>query len=207
MKIIAFSGKKQSGKTTAAEFLKTKTNVADASFADGLKYVVGFCFDDEIAVDWTYPTKESKDRVLGCGKSIREMLQLVGTDWFRSVDSRCWIRTFKRRILGLEISAAPDLVVVVPDVRFPNEVKCIQDLGGHVIRLLRAPFPDDKHESETALDLAAEYTIASLGEKAHIEALRKHIGFLFDAIIDNREMTIAERNEAIWKLINERGWV
>jgi len=29
----------------------------------------------------------------------------------------------------------------------------------------------------------------------------------FDVLIDNRNMTFDEKNEAVWKLVNEKGWI
>ncbi len=79
-------------------------------------------------------------------------------------------------------------------------MKNIQDMGGHVIRLLRAPFPEDEHESETALDFAERDTIDNY-KPCDGHRIR------FDAIIDNRKMTIPEQNEAVWKLVTERNWI
>ncbi len=93
------------------------------------------------------------------------------------------------------------------DVRDPDGVRgfveeSVQEMGGHVIRLLRAPFPDDKHESETALDFAE---MATLFPKSHY--YKNTTPILFDAVLDNCKMTIAEQNEAVWDLIKERNWL
>ena len=143
-KIIAFSGKKQSGKTTAVEDI-------------------------------------------------------------RSLDTDCWVRANKKEIAVLEITSS-GTVVLTADVRFPNEVKCIQDLGGHVIRLLKNPH-NDKHESETALDGVEYDTAYSLRANMTINKPLPEGTLLFDAEMDNRNMTIEEQNEAVWKLINERKWL
>ena len=93
-------------------------------------------------------------------------------------------------------------IVLTGDVRFENEVKCIQELGGHVIRFLRSPFDDD-HASEAALD-GVEYDTAHCLAK-NFEPPPGTI--LFDAIVDNREMNIEEQNEFVWNLVTERGWI
>ncbi len=210
MKIIAFSGKKQSGKDIAVADIARRPSISNAtfvlSFAHGLKRIVRTCFCDEYN---PLETDEQKSRTLLCGKTAREVLQIVGTDWFRSLDSNCWVRAYRDSIeRACNADRRQEVLVLTPDVRFPNEVKCIQDLGGHVIRLLRAPFPDDKHESETALDA---YECLTLGQKLTAsEAVRLYCDeahLRFDAIIDNREMTIEEQNEAVWKLVNEKHWI
>lgn len=195
MKIIGISGKRQSGKNTAAEFLmgKASETAEIVCFADELKDIVCRCFGAR--TDDLWGTDTDKEKILPCGKSGREILQIIGTDWFRKLDPNCWIRPYKLR--AEEISKFCPLIIT-PDVRFPNEVQRIQDMGGHVIRLLRAPFPDDRHESETALDLMQERTLEGFNLN----------GVMFDAIIiDNRKMTIDQQNEAVWKLVNERNWI
>ena len=141
-------------------------------------------------------------------------MQLVGTDWFRSLDAECWVRAYKKKIKEY---ATSDRLILTPDVRFPNEVKCIQDLGGHIIRLLRSPF-DDQHESETALDRTEYETQFRDGlmdrkkyDRQHAEEQTHPIDIkspvYFDAIIDNRDMSIEQQNEAVWELVTERGWI
>jgi len=116
----------------------------------------------------------------------------------RTLDPDCWIRAYKATLAEF-----PDnTFILTGDVRFPNEVRCIQELGGHVIRFLRSPF-NDNHKSEMVLD-GVEY------DTAH--SIAKNLGnssevILFDAIIDNTEMSITEQNEAVWKLVNEREWL
>jgi len=215
MKIIGFSGKKQSGKSTAVESIADTNRTSHAyvayalSFADELKRIVLLCFCDGYEL---LETQKQKDRVLPCQKTVREVLQLVGTDWFRHIDPDCWVRAYKKTIEAAERGLprpSHKLLILTPDVRFPNEVKCIQELGGHVIRLLRAPFADeDKHESETALDAMTLDTINFNEGKYYDSIGRAHLyNRLFDAIVDNRKMTIEEQNEAVQRIIVERNWL
>lgn len=185
MKFIAFSGKKQSGKTTAvkglaARLYKENKQVLIVNFADELKRIIMNCFG---ATDFQINgTDDAKNEKLAGGKSSRELMQLIGTDWFRQLDPDCWCRA----LLPFTNCDGIRGIYICGDVRFPNEVEYIhKKFDGKVIRLLRGPFVGDGHESETALD--------GYGG--------------FDAIIDNSKMTIAEQNENIWNLVNEMGWV
>ncbi len=63
----------------------------------------------------------------------------------------------------------------------------IQAVGGKVIRFTRNPFPEDAHPSETALD----------------EDKFDHKQF--DAILDNRFMTIDEQNNALYAILKDWG--
>lgn len=47
----------------------------------------------------------------------------------------------------------PGCMLVVTDVRFPNEAEAIQREGGIVIRVLRPGMGGDAHASETSVDL------------------------------------------------------
>ena len=149
--IIGFSGKKQSGKTTAVGHFVQRyaaLNPCVVSFADPLKRIVIECFCPN---EWGLHVpdldgEEVKQRVTPCGKTVRELLQVVGTDMFRGLWGRVWLNTMEYELLHA------GKLVVVPDVRFPNEVQFIQERGGHVVRLLRAPYAQDQHASETALD-------------------------------------------------------
>lgn len=205
MKIIAFSGKKQSGKTTAVESLSERScSGIQIDFAGHLKHIVRTCFG--ATHENLYGSDKDKNETLACGKTSREVLQIVGTDWFRSLDPDCWVNAYKANIKKLKddfnnISEGSfdEGLILTSDVRFPNEVKCIQEMGGHIIRLLRNPH-DDKHESEIALDEMEMFSQS-------IDTATFAIGTVFDAIIDNREMSIEEQGEAVWKLVTERGWI
>lgn len=217
MKIIGFSGKKQSGKTTAANFLCKKlypsAEVDILSFATALKELVFQYFvtptkEFEQCVWEPFLSEDSKQKTHPCGKTYRELLQMIGMDWFRSIWPEIWIENYKFKTSMAEVGE----IILTPDVRFPNEVKCIQDLGGHVIRLLRAPFPEDKHESETALDNVETFTMAAAPQEGQAEGvvvtnIHNRHELMFDAIIDNGEMSIEQQNEAVWKLVNERNWI
>lgn len=113
--------------------------------------------------------------------TAREVMQYVGTDFFRKIYPQVWVDSTIRRIE----KDRPQLAVVV-DCRFPNEVEGIQNSGGKVIRLTRNILGDkDQHDSETALD----------GYEG------------FDAIINNQDMSIGEQNEALYNKISEWGFI
>lgn len=110
----------------------------------------------------------------------RHILQVMGTDIFRSIYGNIWVEACLKNIHD----DSPELAVIT-DCRFPNEVEGVQDAGGKVIRFLRAPFAgQDEHESETALD-----------DYRYLEK--------FDHVFDNRELTIAEQNEQTNRLLRE----
>jgi len=204
--IIAFSGKKQSGKSTAVKdcgalLVGLSGHVREVNFAGYLKEICRRCFG--------YPdmdTEKGKSELViteNDSTTVRGILQYLGSDVMRRIDRDCWVNAWKstvQDIIKYTPEGSPEPMILTSDVRFPNEVKAVHDLGGKVIRLLRNPL-EDNHESETALD---EY---------QIETLARTWGCLtetspqryFDAIIDNREMTIEQQNEAVRKVV--QGWL
>ena len=78
--------------------------------------------------------------------TAREFMQFFGTDVMRKMHEPIHVNHAIDRI-KFEGSA----LSIIADVRFPNEVKSIQDAGGKVIRLTRQKF-DDCHASECGLD-------------------------------------------------------
>jgi hypothetical protein len=195
--ILGFSGRKSSGKDTAVSDIVKRLpfgTVDVLPIAAGLKDIVRRCF---VPAEWPQSktihwTERDKQMPLPCGKTLREILQLVGTDWFRQLWSDVWVNAWKA-----EVSRSSAEAILVPDVRFPNELAAIQDMNGHVIRLTRAPYID-AHVSETSLDVA-EY------DTAH--GIFDGPTRLFDAIVDNRSMSIEQQNAAVLGLVRQKGWV
>ena len=213
MKIIACSGKKQSGKTTAVVDLRDRITMGNCCihFADTLKmFVAKTLFGVDCFLD------SMKDVIIH-GKTGRQWLQIVGTDWFRNANPDCWINAYKVDVADYaDCWPGTEVCVLTADVRFPNEVKCIQALGGHVRRLLRNPH-DDKHASETALDMIDDWHYYATNQSEKMTdgdyglVCKRNETISLDPssieFIDNREMSVEQQNEAVWKLLNERGWV
>lgn len=146
MKVICISGKAQHGKDTTAKMLKATLeadgyNVLIVHYADLLKHICKSFFG------W-----DGEKNLEG-----RELLQYVGTDVIRGQRPDYWV-DFITDVLTL----FPDEwdYVLIPDCRFPNELRRIKDAGFELIhmRVLRYPFtspltPEQQnHISETALD-------------------------------------------------------
>ena len=78
--------------------------------------------------------------------TAREFMQFFGTDICREAFEPIWLRNTINRI-----QAEKSEIAIVADVRFPNEAKGIEEVGGQVLRLTRKVF-EDNHSSEIALD-------------------------------------------------------
>ena len=181
MKIIGLSGKMQSGKTTVAEYLEDKGIGVIHGFSNGIKDAVVSLFRCNF-MPYCLDRQSVKESVHKCGKTHREILQAVGLE-MRNLWPDIWAEHWKHYMLT---SREP---IIVPDVRFPNEVKAIQDMGGIVIRLTRNPVDSD-NETETALDGFVDGD-NRVGEK------------YFDYVISNHALTINQTNEICLKTAKE----
>ena len=145
--IIGICGLIGSGKGTVADILVEHHNFQKLSFADKLKDGVSAVFgwdrqmlegDNDESRQW----REEKDRFWSkeTGKTItpRLILQLFGTDCMRNgYFDGIWVSLVKQKIIDY-----PDTNWVIPDVRFPNEVKMIQNVQGEVWQVRRGELPD-----------------------------------------------------------------
>tara|TARA_R100000008_G_scaffold58974_1_gene36722 strand:- start:2250 stop:3002 length:753 start_codon:yes stop_codon:yes gene_type:complete len=76
----------------------------------------------------------------------REFMQFFGTDVMRKMYEPVWVKSCLATIQDEKSELA-----IIADVRFPNEAKAIQEVGGNLVRLTRRVF-EDNHSSEIALD-------------------------------------------------------
>lgn len=145
--IVGIMGFIDSGKSTVATYLVTEHNFRQDSFAASLKDACSLIFGwpRELLEGTTADSREWRDTVdvwwankLGIENfTPRLALQLIGTNSLRDHFSQdIWFLTVENRI-----RLAPDQHVVISDVRFPNEVKFIQDQGGILLRVSRGPEP------------------------------------------------------------------
>lgn len=189
--IIAFAGRKQSGKTTCSEFIKNIYNqylVGQCNiynFADPLKQNI--CIDIlGLTYDQCYGPDTKKNELVDCywnkkQLSAREVMQIIGTDIFRSMKQNVWSDAIINKIN----KDKPNLAIIA-DCRFPNEVETVKRAGGWVIKLNRNPH-NSYHESEIALDI------------------NRYDQTNFDLIIDNVDMTISEQNNIILQFLKDKG--
>jgi len=155
--IIALTGKKRCGKTTATNYLKERYGAVSINFKDALIEELRNGFPDllaEISLISGLSTGELFERK---PPLIRKLLQNFGTDVRRAEDPERWARIWKERALQ------ESTLVVTDDVRFRNEAQAVKDLRGIIIRLIRPDLEStDHHLSETEMDsIEADYTISA----------------------------------------------
>jgi hypothetical protein len=142
--IIGMLGFAGSGKGTAGDVLESEFNFVKDAFANPLKDAVAaiFGWDRNLLEGSTEESRkwrESDDPwwdVRIKGMTPRYALQLMGTEAGRNVfHSDVWLYSLERRL-------KPMYDYVITDVRFPNEMKFIRELGGKIVRVRRGPEPE-----------------------------------------------------------------
>lgn len=174
-KIIAFAGRKRSGKGMLAKGMREYSpNVVIIAVADNLKFLCckllnrtydelnqmkddGTTFEAKVDDYWVSTIKHEvkiSDNIIRneiggrVFTNVREVLQIIGTDLIRKYSPDWHIDKTIEHIK----SYGDDKIVVVEDVRFPNEKRRIEEIGGDVYFIIRPNYWDvSNHPSEKAL--------------------------------------------------------
>lgn len=174
-RIIAFAGRKRSGKSMLAKGIREySSNIVIVTIADNLKFLCckllnrtydelnqmkddGTIFEAKVDDYWVSTIKRElniSDDIIRkeIGEhiftNVREVLQIIGTDLIRKYSPDWHIDKTIERIN----SYGDDKIIVVDDVRFPNEKRKIEEIGGDVFFVMRPNCWDvSNHPSETAL--------------------------------------------------------
>lgn len=138
-KIIAFYGAQQSGKSSAAHAVGSWEGWLKVSFAQPLYGMITAL----LGADSRRLDKEEPQESLQ-GKSIREALQLLGTEWGRGmIGERIWLHQMGR-YFGKPFN------VVIDDLRFRNEYEFLREHGATIVRVDRPELEasEQSHASE-----------------------------------------------------------
>lgn len=142
--LIAFKGKKRSGKTVCSDYLVEK-GFTKINFKDALV--------DEIRQNFPDLLREIGDDFENKPPMLRALLQNYGTEVRRRDDENYWVNKWEqRKPLNGDI--------VVDDCRFLNEAEAIKRHGGIIIKIDRPGYIGDEHQSETEQDqIKEDFTI------------------------------------------------
>jgi hypothetical protein len=168
MRLIGLTGAAGSGKDAAADYLVAQHAWRKVSFAqplkDGLCAMFGWSPDEMNDREW-------KERMLpDIGKSPRQLMQTIGTEWGREmVRPDLWLILARDRITN-HINCGAD--VVVSDVRFDNEAEMIRGMGGTIVHISRASIASvSAHVSEVGVAiLPADIRLSNNGDIASLYA-------------------------------------
>ena len=177
--LIAFAGRKSSGKSECALLLEQKGYII-INFADALKELVIKLLNitseeleikknkmeiyvlDEHQCEWVSnqicADKNEVNNLLLCKKlTIRQLLQIIGTDLIRVYNPQWHIQNLTTKMNTIKENSpnANNIKFCIPDLRFLNEKQFIENLNGTCYVIIR-PYATNvtisNHVSETQLN-------------------------------------------------------
>ena len=180
--LIGVAGPKNSGKDTFAERFKLEVPTAIIrAFAEPVKRT---CQQLYLLSDLQLYDTDAKERVdPRWNLTPRQMFQQVGTDYVRQqLDPDFWLKHFE---LWYQQHRLSNHVIIVPDVRFQNEVDLIHKLGGKVVFINRpAVHTLDSHESEVAA-LNLQHLDYSINNCSTIDKFHEKVLFFIEVLENN----------------------
>lgn len=179
---IGIHGRKRSGKDTLAEMIVeayAKGVFCIDSFAAPIRQMV-----NDHLIPFTDATKEHVDEDLGI--SAGRAMQLMGTEFGRQmIHPDIWLLLMTRRIREGNCEG-----VVIPDIRFQNEVDFIHSRGGVVLFVNRPVMfteaekgqRDPHHASEQGVSTSSmDYAISNNGS---LQDLKEKVQEFVNTVID-----------------------
>ena len=169
LKIVGICGKKRAGKDSLYNAVSNLmgVKVERIAFGDMVKGEVAS------VVKFFEDTDENLEFMEAHKERFRPLLQWWGTEYRRHFyGSDYWIDSMRSRL-----HSVPPLVetMFITDVRFPDEIELVRDLGGKLIRVDgRGDGSGDSHSSEVALDHIPasdyDYIINNTGDLSQLAA-------------------------------------
>lgn len=181
MLLIGLTGKAFAGKDLVAMHLHRQHGFFKMAFADplreGLKTMFGLG-------DWNFTPAGKESTIEWIGKSPRELMQTLGTEWGRDqVHVEIWCRLMDQRIRARK--AAGMGLIVISDVRFLDEARFIHSHGGHIWRIVRPGAETTEHSDhpseQEGLRIVEDAAILNDGT---IEELKEQVDEAVDKLFD-----------------------
>jgi len=143
--LIGITGPAFAGKDTIATILCWSHGYFCESFADPLRTGLEAMF----GLQESHFDREHKEQVIEwIGKSPRELLQTLGTQFGRDlVNRQIWCRHMHRRLQEYPLWCKS---IVIPDVRFVDEARLIHSHGGVIWRVIRPGAETTAHSDHTS---------------------------------------------------------
>ena len=143
--IIALAGRARSGKNTVANFIQAQYGGYQYAFAGPIRAMLKAGFNIDLDADhWT---TRKEDPIPGIGKSPRQMMQTLGTEWGREcINPDLWVLLAQLRFMNQGTG------MILTDMRFENEASWVRRMGGQVVHIVRDSAPGvAEHKSENSL--------------------------------------------------------
>jgi len=176
--IFGISGVARCGKDTLAKYLENKFNkntypVAKVSFASAVKKDLDDFLKEKLNIS-AFTEKNNEKEI------IRPLLVSYATDVCRNkIDKNFWIKKIESRVKSCMENK---IIVLIPDVRYENEVKWIKKMGGYVIHVKKIKNPPANFEekvNDPIIYNMADYHIRWRAFKDEKKTCSYHVAKLF----------------------------
>jgi dephospho-CoA kinase len=166
MLLIGVTGKKGSGKDTAADYISLRYGYRKIAFADQLKFL------SSKYLGWN-GKKDSYGRAL---------LQFAGTEIARQKSDNIWVDFMRLNLSFLKASLNTDKFII-SDVRFDNEANFIKEKAsnGLLMEIRRDGEDVDAHKSESGISVKPDFIIFNNG---NVRDLFAEIDEMFNFIVE-----------------------
>ena len=204
MAIVGLKGNKQSGKDSSFLYIQEKKSLVKRfAFGDFLKKEINqmygiplellfgtdedkntmtdfvFCWANHHIYHKNEIPEEYEGGIFIVNLTIRRFMQLYGTEIVRKSNPNHWVD-----VLDVEIQKFkkehPHYLIVITDVRFPNEVAYVRNNDGIVIGLSRS-IEEGSHASEEPVTKDSD----------------------IDFFVDNQNMTVKETNHQVFNIVQD----
>lgn len=167
--LIGITGRAGSGKDTLAQALCGKFGYRQYSFAEPIYNMLKTL---PYAEHWNgNMARDEKEKVNAFyGKSTRQMLQTLGTEWGRlHVHPNIWVNILQDK-LERKHAITGHSKYVINDLRFPNEAELVRDLGGICVRVVRNKESDVPATHQSEFGISNELLDTTINNFTTIEA-------------------------------------
>ena len=148
--LIGLTGAARWGKTTAAAELAAHHGFIHYAFAQPLKAMLAEGLNLSAA---QLDGAEKEAPLPWLGKSPRELLQTLGSEWGRELVHReLWLRVARQNLDNLAECFPQAQGIVISDVRYEEEAAFVRERGGVLVHILRPDAPPVRaHASEAGV--------------------------------------------------------
>jgi len=174
--LIGLCGAAGAGKNTVAEFLVDPNGFPFMQIA--FAYPLYQCISTitGIPADRLQDRSVKEEVIPWLGKSPRQLLQSLGTEWGRDlIHPEIWIRiAMERASQHLSVGRC----VVITDVRFDNEAQAVLDAGGEVWRVARPGWrclAEDASSHQSEAGVSDRLVARIIDNSGPLDALRRQL--------------------------------